>query len=45
MVANGMNHSNAQHALARKVLSVIWGMWKSMRSFDPHLWQASNGLC
>ena len=45
MVANGMSNSNALHALARKVLTVMWGMWKSERSFDPHLWQASNGLC
>jgi transposase len=45
MVAHGMSHSKALHALARKVLTVIWGMWKSQRSFDPHLGQASNGLC
>jgi transposase len=45
MVANGMSHSNALHALARKVLTVMWGMWKSQRSFDPHLWQATHGLC
>jgi len=45
MVANGMSNSNALHALARKVLTVLWGMWKSGRSFTPHLWQVSNGLC
>ena len=45
MVANGMSHSNALHALARKVLTLMWGMWKHQRSFDPHLWQVSNGLC
>ena len=44
MVANGMSHSNALHALARKVLTVMWGMWKNQRSFDPQLWQSAKAL-
>ena len=45
MVANGMTHSNAQHTLARKLLTIIWGMWKSQKSFDPKLWHANHELC
>jgi len=45
MVHNGITKSNAQHTLARKVLTVMWGMWKNQRSFDPHLWQAPEALC
>ena len=45
MIAHGMTHSNALHALARKLLTVKWGMWKNQTSFDPHLWQAPNDLC
>ena len=30
----GINASNARHAVARKLLTVIWGMWKSNNPFD-----------
>jgi hypothetical protein len=44
MVSDGMNCHKALHALARKVLTVMWGMWKNQRSFDPQLWQAAEAL-
>jgi hypothetical protein len=28
MVRDGMIHSNARHTVARKMLTVMWGMWK-----------------
>lgn len=33
----GINVSNARHAVARKLLTVIWGMWKSNNPFDQTL--------
>ena len=44
MVSDGMSCHKALHALARKVLTVMWGMWKNQRSFDPQLWQAAEAL-
>jgi transposase len=29
MVRNGVTPSNARHTVARKILSVMWGMWKT----------------
>ncbi len=37
MVANGLSQSNARHAVARKLLSVLWAMWKTMSRFDESL--------
>lgn len=31
----GMSMTNARHTVARKMLSVMWGMWKSGRPFEP----------
>jgi len=44
MVFHGMTIANAQHALARKLLFVMWGMWKNNRSFDPNLWRNNHVL-
>jgi len=37
MVRNGLSESNARHAVARKLLSVMWAMWKTMSRFDESL--------
>lgn len=34
MVQNGIITSNARHAVARKMLTVMWGMWKTNSPFD-----------
>lgn len=33
-IRHGVLASNARHAVARKMLTVVWGMWKSQRPFD-----------
>lgn len=40
MVAKGMRPCNARHAVARKILRVMMGMWKTERKFDPTLLKA-----
>ena len=35
MVLNGMLPSNARHTVARKLLTVMWGMWKRSGQFGP----------
>jgi transposase len=37
MVRNGVIAGNARHAVARKMLTVMWGMWKSNSRFDEKL--------
>lgn len=37
MVQNGVITSNARHAVARKLLTVMWGMWKTNSRFDKKL--------
>ncbi len=37
MVQDGIVPSNARHAVARKLLTVMWGMWKSNSRFDEKL--------
>ena len=37
MVQDGIVPSNARHAVARKLLTVIWAMWKTNSSFDEKL--------
>lgn len=37
MLAHGALASNARHAVARKMLTVMWGMWKCQRPFDASL--------
>jgi transposase len=34
MVQNGIMPSNARHTVARKLLTVMWGMWKRSCQFD-----------
>lgn len=42
MVQNGMITSNARHAVARKMLTVMWAMWKTNGPFDENLVFFSN---
>jgi transposase len=35
LVRNGLTPANARHTVARKMLSVMWGMWKTDHPFDP----------
>ncbi len=37
LVSNGLSRGNARHTVARKMLSVMWGMWKSDTRFNPSL--------
>jgi len=37
MIQDGMITSNARHAMARKMLTVMWGMWKTNSRFDENL--------
>jgi transposase len=37
MIDAGIDKSNARHTVARQILGVLWGMWKTGRRFDPHL--------
>jgi len=37
MIRNGLTASNARHAVARKLLSVLWAMWKTTSRFDESL--------
>jgi hypothetical protein len=37
MVRNGVTTSNARHTVARKMLSVMWGMWKTNCRYDENL--------
>ena len=37
LLAKGMHAANAWHTVARKMLSVMWGMWKTSNRFDPSL--------
>jgi transposase len=37
MVSHGTLVSNARHAVARRLLAVLWGMWKNHHRFDPRL--------
>jgi len=38
MLSHGTLASNARHTVARKLLVVLWGMWKNNRPFDASLW-------
>jgi len=37
MVKDGVIASNARHAVARRMLTVMWGMWKTNSRFDENL--------
>ena len=36
-VRDGMSPSNARHAVGRKLLTVMWGMWKTNSPYDARL--------
>lgn len=36
-VQNDMTASNARHAVSRKLLTVMWGMWKTNSPYDARL--------
>ena len=42
MVQNGMITSNARHAVARKMLTVMWAMWKTNSQFNENSVFLSN---
>ncbi|MHC4258340.1 MAG: IS110 family transposase [Planctomycetota bacterium] len=42
MVQHGMITSNARHAVARKMLTAMWAMWKTNSPFDESLLFLSN---
>jgi len=37
LLRDGVTRSNARHSVSRKIITVMWGMWKTTRRFDPHL--------
>lgn len=37
MLSKGMLPSNARHSVARKMLTIMWGMWKTQSQFTEHL--------
>jgi len=41
LVRNGLTPANARHTVARKLLTVMWGMWKTNRPFESELVSAS----
>ena len=34
MISNGINRSNARHTVARKILTTMWGIWKSSFQYN-----------
>jgi transposase len=38
MLEDGIMPSNARHAIARNLLTVMWAMWKTNSRFDENLW-------
>jgi len=37
LLRNGLTATNARHTVARKLLTVMWGMWKTNRPFESEL--------
>lgn len=37
LIQKGMSRSNARHTIARRLLTVMWGMWKTEQPYDPAL--------
>jgi len=35
MIAHGISPANARHTIARKLITVMWGMWKNHTPYDP----------
>jgi transposase len=44
MVHNGVTAANARHTIGRKLLSIMWGMWKSNTEYIPGLRNWSNDI-
>jgi len=44
MIQNGIKPANARHTIARKLLTVLWGIWKSQSLYDPTR-LAPSGIC
>ena len=44
MVQNGIIKGNARHSVARKMLAVMWGMWKTNSPFNENLISLENEL-
>jgi hypothetical protein len=42
LVQNGLTPGNAKHTVARKILTVMWGMWKTGTRFNPKLVDANG---
>jgi transposase len=42
MLEDGIIPSNARHAVARKLLTVIWAMWKTNSRFDENMCRKPN---
>jgi len=43
LVQKGVSLGNARHSVARKLASVMWGMWKTSRRFDESLVLSESG--
>jgi hypothetical protein len=39
MLEDGIMPSNARHAVARKLLTALWAMWKTNSRFDESVWR------
>ena len=37
MLSNGVTPANARHSVARKMISVMSGMWKTNSKYDPKM--------
>ena len=42
MLEDEIMPSNARHAVARKLLTVMWAMWKTNSRFDESVWRKSD---
>ena len=42
MLEDGIMPSNARHAVARKLLTVMWAMWKTNSRFDENMCRKPN---
>jgi transposase len=43
LLKKGLTPGNARHTVARKLLTVMWGMWKGNRPYDPALLDGPGG--
>lgn len=42
MIDGHIDRANARHTVARQILGVLWGMWKTMSRFDPRLAESAK---